>query len=63
VTRNQVQHVGVYGVLVKNESLLLVRKSRGPYIGLFDLPGGKIEHGESPVHTLLNLPRAKARGF
>ncbi len=51
--RQEVFHVGVYGVLVKNESLLLVRKARGPYTGRFDLPGGKIEHGESPAHTLV----------
>ena len=31
---------------------MLVRKSRGPYTGLLDLPGGSPEHAESIIHTL-----------
>lgn len=46
------QHLGVYGVLAKNKTILLVLKARGPYTGLWDLPGGKPEHGESPIQTL-----------
>ncbi len=49
----QVMHVGVYGVLLKKDRLLVIEKARGPYIGLFDLPGGWIEHGESPADTLV----------
>lgn len=44
-------HLGVYGILLKNRSILLVKKSRGPYTGKLDLPGGKPEHGESPQQT------------
>lgn len=40
-------HIGIYGVLEKEGRLLLVRKSRGPYKGLLDFPGGKLEHGET----------------
>jgi 8-oxo-dGTP diphosphatase len=45
-------HLGVY-VVVQNEAgmILLIKKSRGPYTGKFDLPGGKMEHGESPQET------------
>lgn len=52
MSRKEIYHVGAYGVLVKNEKLLLVHKARGPYTGRFDLPGGKIKHGEIPEHTL-----------
>lgn len=41
------QHVGVYGVLVHDDKLLMIKKARGPYKGQLDLPGGRIEHGES----------------
>jgi ADP-ribose pyrophosphatase YjhB (NUDIX family) len=43
-------HSGAYGILTNNlaSEILLVRKSRGPYTGLLDLPGGRIEPGESP---------------
>lgn len=40
-------HIGVYAAVFQGRSLLLVKKSRGPYIGKLDLPGGKIERGES----------------
>lgn len=43
-------HSGAYGVLADalGSEILLIRKSRGPYTGLLDLPGGRIESGESP---------------
>lgn len=46
-------HLGVYGIILKNSSILLIKKSRGPYTGKLDLPGGKPEHGESPKQTLV----------
>lgn len=45
-------HLGVYGVLIKEGSILLIRKARGPYSGKWDLPGGSIEFGEEPEQTL-----------
>ena len=45
-------HIGVYGVLLKENSLLLIEKTRGPYKGWLDLPGGSFEHGETPEQTL-----------
>jgi len=39
--------VGVYGLLIEKDRLLMIKKSRGPYKGRYDLPGGKIEDGES----------------
>ena len=48
----QMRHLGVYGVVINDNKILLVRKSRGAYIGKLDLPGGSIEHGEEPLQTL-----------
>lgn len=49
---NQRFHVGVYGVLFKKNSVLLIKKSRGAYKGMFDLPGGSIEFGEKVEEAL-----------
>ncbi len=45
-------HLGIYGLLEQGESILLIRKSRGPYKGLFDLPGGRPHHGEPLFEAL-----------
>ena len=36
----------------KNSKILLVKKARGPYTGLYDLPGGSQENGETYIDTL-----------
>ena len=40
-------HLGVYGVIVQDGHLLVIEKTRGPYTGLYDLPGGGVEAGET----------------
>lgn len=45
-------HFGVYGIVIKNSKILLVKKARGPYTGLYDLPGGSQENGETYIDTL-----------
>lgn len=45
-------HFGVYGSIIKNGKILLIKKARGPYTGLYDLPGGSQEKGESYIETL-----------
>lgn len=45
--------IGSYGVIIQHERILLVLKSSGPYEGLWDLPGGAIEFGESPEEALI----------
>lgn len=45
-------HFGIYACVLKNHSILLIRKSRGPYREKLDLPGGKPEHGETPEQTI-----------
>lgn len=46
------RHLGVYGTIIENDKILLIRKSRGAYTGKLDLPGGGIEHGETPEECL-----------
>lgn len=46
------EHYGVYGVWRQNGLVVAIRKARGPYIGLLDLPGGSPEPGETAVETL-----------
>jgi len=45
-------HVGAYGIIIKNNKIALIKKARGGYIGKLDLPGGGIEHTETPDEAL-----------
>lgn len=49
---NQRFHVGAYGILIDNGKILLIKKSKGAYKGLYDLPGGGIEFGETIEEAL-----------
>lgn len=44
--------IGVYGVIIHDGKIALIKKARGGYKGLYDLPGGGIERGEEPKETL-----------
>ena len=46
------EHFGVYGVCIRNNKLLCVKKHGGPYNGRYDLPGGSRKNGESLLDTL-----------
>ncbi|EKD69938.1 MAG: MutT/NUDIX family protein [uncultured bacterium] len=50
--QNQRFHFGVYGILINNGEILLIKKSRGPYKGMYDLPGGGVEFGEKIEEAL-----------
>lgn len=49
---NERFHVGVYGILIKDKKIILIKKSRGAYKGMYDLPGGGIEFGEKIEEAL-----------
>ena len=49
----ETRHLGVYGLIIKDNKIALISKSRGAYTGKLDLPGGSIEHGERPEETLV----------
>ncbi len=48
----KLSRLGAYAIAIRDGSLLLTTKVKGPYEGLLDLPGGSIEFGESPEQTL-----------
>ncbi|MBP2018233.1 ADP-ribose pyrophosphatase YjhB (NUDIX family) [Symbiobacterium terraclitae] len=45
--------IGAYGICIDSGKILLIKKAKGPYKGLCDLPGGGIEFGESPPDTVV----------
>ena len=45
-------HVGSYGVIIRDRKIALIKKARGGYKGLYDLPGGGIEHDDTPLEAL-----------
>lgn len=47
MTRKYHRAFGVYGIIQKNNNLLVIKKNGGPYINRFDLPGGSLADGES----------------
>lgn len=49
----QFKHLGVYGLILEDENIVLIKKIGGPYGGKLDLPGGTIEWGEKPEETLV----------
>lgn len=46
------KQLGAYALVIKNEKILLIKKSGGPYDGKLDLPGGTIEFCERPEDAL-----------
>jgi ADP-ribose pyrophosphatase YjhB (NUDIX family) len=46
-------HFGIYGLIKNTESLLLIRKARGPYKGMYDLPGGSPQPNETNQETFI----------
>lgn len=46
------KQLGAYGLIVKDNKILLIKKKGGPYDGKLDLPGGTIEFCERPVEAL-----------
>lgn len=53
MSKQKKEHLGIYGVIVNdNNEMLLIKKSRGPYKGRLDLPGGRAEFQETLEETL-----------
>lgn len=50
--KNHITRYGVYGIILRDSSILLGQKKSGPYKGRWGLPGGAIEFGEDPETTL-----------
>lgn len=43
----QIKHIGAYGLIIKDNKILLIKKKGGPYDCKLDLPGGTIEFEEA----------------
>jgi ADP-ribose pyrophosphatase YjhB (NUDIX family) len=54
LSKKQIQssRFGVYAVLRYKDKLILIKKGKGPFKGRWDLPGGKIDFGETPQVAL-----------
>ncbi|MBA3721080.1 MAG: NUDIX domain-containing protein [Parachlamydiaceae bacterium] len=48
----RVTRIGSYGIVIQNNNILLIKKQKGCYLGLLDLPGGGIEFDETPEDAL-----------
>ena len=46
------EHYGVYGIWRQSGLVVAIRKGRGPYLGMLDLPGGSPQPGEAAMETL-----------
>ncbi len=46
------KHIGAYGILISRGKIALINKACGGYRGKLDLPGGGIEHTETPEEAL-----------
>ncbi|OGH89014.1 MAG: hypothetical protein A2537_01225 [Candidatus Magasanikbacteria bacterium RIFOXYD2_FULL_36_9] len=45
-------YLGVYGIFIQNEKILVIKKARGPYTGQYDLPGGGLNFDENVEDAL-----------
>jgi len=60
---NMHTRIGVYGMFFSKDKILLIKKSRGPYKGKYDLPGGGIEYGEKIEDALKREIREETGAF
>jgi len=49
----KIKHIGVYGIIMKGNQIVLIKKKGGPYDGKLDLPGGTIEFNETVEEALV----------
>ena len=48
-----INHIGIYGICIRDNKLLCIQKERGPYKNRFDLPGGSQKESEGLTETLV----------
>ena len=47
-----IDYIGIYGICIRDNKLLCIKKERGPYKNRFDLPGGSRKENEGLTETL-----------
>ena len=48
-----IDYLGIYGVCIKDNKVLCIKKVRGPYKNRYDLPGGSQKTSEGFTETLV----------
>ena len=48
-----IDYIGIYGICIRDNKLLCIKKERGPYKNRFDLPGGSRKENEGLTKTLV----------
>lgn len=48
-----IDYIGIYGICIRDNKLLCMKKERGPYKNRFDLPGGSQKENEGLTETLV----------
>ena len=48
-----INHIWIYGICIRDNKLLCIKKERGPYKNRFDLPGGSQKENEGLTETLV----------
>ena len=48
-----IDYIGIYGICIRDNKLLCIKKERGPYKNRFDLPGGNQKENEGLTETLV----------
>ncbi len=46
------KRIGCYAIIIEDDKMALVKKAGGGYKGKYDLPGGGMDHAETPKETL-----------
>ena len=46
------KRIGCYAIIIEDDKIALVKKAGGGYKGKYDLPGGGMDHAETPIETL-----------
>jgi ADP-ribose pyrophosphatase YjhB (NUDIX family) len=62
IVHPQHPQLAVSGAIFRGDKVLLVRRARSPAKGLYSLPGGRVEFGES-LHTALHREVAEETGL
>ncbi|MGY3783112.1 NUDIX hydrolase [Gemella taiwanensis] len=48
-----IDYLGIYGMCIKENKVLCIKKARGPYKNRYDLPGGSQKTSEGFTETLV----------
>ena len=56
-----INHIGIYGICIRDNKVLCIQKERDPYKNRFDLPGGSQKENEGLIETLVREFREETR--